>query len=357
MITAIRSAQTSHLCAARNVCSTRRRAAFTTASISAAAALLIMLTGCGPTSFMITPVRADRKLEEHVVLREAPLATQKIALIDVEGVLKNDRGGSLLGVQDENPVALFKEKLDRAARDARVKAIVLRINSPGGTVTASDLMYQEVLRFKQCTGKPVIASMLDVAASGGYYLACAADKIYAQPTTLTGSIGVIMLLPGVAGTMEKIGLSMRIFKSGDLKDASALFREMSPRDREMFNDLVARMYARFLNAVQDGRPELDEEHLRAVADGRVFLGPEAHEQGLVDEVGGIYEAVGAAKAAAGLCEENVLVVEYARPWGYRANVYARSDQPAPQVNMVNIQLPDWLTSPAPQMMYIWAPGW
>jgi protease-4 len=320
-------------------------------------ALLAVLAGCGPTSYLITPVPAERRLEEHVVLREAPLATRKIALIDVEGVLKDSRGSSLLGVPEENPVALFKEKLDHAARDSHVKAVVLRINSPGGTVTASDLMYRELCRFKECTGKPVVTSMLDLTASGGYYLACASDKIYALPTTVTGSIGVIMLLPEVAGTMEKLGMSMRVFKSGEMKDAGSLFRDMTPRDREMFQGLITEMYARFFAVVHEGRPGIPEDHLREIADGRVFLGPEAQKEGLVDEVGGVYEALGAAKAAAGLCDQNVIVVEYARPLGYRANIYARSDPPAPQVNMINIQLPEWLSSPSPQMMYLWAPAW
>lgn len=316
-----------------------------------------MLAGCAPTSFLITPVSGERRLDEHVVLREAPLATKKIALVDVEGLLKDSREGSLLGMPAESPVALFKEKLDRAARDSRVKAVVLRINSPGGTVTASDLMYEELCRFKKCTGKPVITSMLDLTASGGYYLACASDKIYALPTTVTGSIGVIMLLPEVAGTMQKLGMSMRVFKSGEMKDAGSIFRDMTPRDREMFNDLIARMYARFFAVVHEGRPQIAEDHLREIADGRVFLGPEAQKEGLVDEVGGVYEALGAAKAAAGLCDQNIIVVEYARPPGYRSNVYARTDQPAPQVNMINIQLPDWLNGQSPQMMYLWAPAW
>jgi protease IV len=356
MIAAIRSAAPSALPARASVSNASRpvRAARRLLGLTA---LLSLLAGCGPTSFLITPVSGERRLEEHVVLREAPLATTKIALIDVEGVLKDSRDSSLLGTPTENPVALFKEKLDRAARDSRVKAIVLRINSPGGTVTASDIMFDELRRFKKCTGKPVVTSMQDVAASGGYYIACASDKIYAMPTTITGSIGVIMLLPEVAGTMEKIGMRMRVFKSGEMKDAGSPFREMTPRDREMFDDLIARMYARFFGVVHDGRPVIAEEHLREIANGRVFLGTEAQKEGLVDEVGGVHEALAAAKGAAGLCDQDIIVVEYARPPGYRPNVYARTDQPAPQVNMVNIQLPDWLSSPSPQMMYLWAPGW
>jgi protease-4 len=356
MISAIRSAVTPSLRA--QAAASKARSPFLAGGVLISlTALLAGLSGCAPSSFLITPVPAERRLEEHVVLREAPLATKKIALVDVEGLLRDSRESSLLGPPGENPVALFKEKLDRAARDSRVKAVVLRINSPGGTITASDLMYHELLRFKDCTGKPVVTSMLDVAASGGYYLACGSDKIYALPTTITGSIGVIMLLPEISGTMQKLGMSMRVFKSGEMKDAGSIFRDMTPRDREMFNDLIARMYARFFDVVHDGRPEIAEDHLHEIADGRVFLGTEAQKEGLVDEVGGVHEALAAAKAAAGLCDQKVIVVEYARPLGYRPNVYARSDQPAPQVNMINIQLPDWLSGQSPQMMYLWAPAW
>ncbi len=323
----------------------------------AAAGWVALLGGCGPTSFLITPVPSERKLEEHIVLRESALATKKIALIDVEGLLRNSAESSLLGLPAENPVSLFKEKLDRAACDSHVKAIVLRINSPGGTVTASELMYHELRRFRECTGKPVVTSMLDVAASGGYYIACGSDKIYALPTTITGSIGVIMLSPEVTGTMEKLGLKMRVFKSGEMKDAGSMFREMTPRDRELFDDLISRMYARFVAVVHDGRPTIEQGRLPEVADGRVFLGTEARQQGLVDEIGGVYEALAAAKAAAGLADKNVVVVEYARPLGYRPNVYARAEQSPAQVNVVNIELPEWLKSPTPQVMYLWAPAW
>jgi len=315
-----------------------------------------MLCGCGSMSFLITPVPVSRALDEWVIIRESPWATRKIAVIDLDGVLKNARSRTLAGVVGENPVSLLKEKLDRAARDSRVRAVVVRINSPGGSVTASDLMYDELRRFREQSGKPVVASLLDVGASGGYYVACAADRIYAHPTTVTGSIGVIMLAPELTGTMELLGVRMHTFKSGDMKDAGSMFREMNDQDRAMFAGLVQKMYARFLEVVRRGRPGLSEERLRELADGRVFLAPEAKELGLIDEIGTLEDAVGAAKAAAGLADQKVLVVQYARPLEHRPNFYARTDQPA-QVNLVNLELPEWLAGPSPQFLYLWAPGW
>lgn len=318
---------------------------------------LVLLAGCGPTSFVITPISTKQELTEEVVLRESPWAVKKIALIDVDGVLQNARPNSLLGAAGENPVSLFKEKLDKAANDADVRAVVLRINSPGGGVTATDLMYTELLRFRERTGKPVVAAMLDLAASGGYYLACGADKIYALPTTVTGSIGVIMLTPEFAGTMAKIGVHMNVIKSGEMKDMASMFREMNDKDRAVLQGLIDGMYARFLNVVAQSRKSVDPDRLRQLADGRVYLGEEAKQLGLVDEIGTFPDALAAAKEAAGLANVNVKVVEYSRPLAYRPNIYAQSDQPPGQVNLVNVQLPEWLTGPAPQLMYVWAPGW
>ncbi|MCK4341746.1 MAG: signal peptide peptidase SppA [Phycisphaerae bacterium] len=316
-----------------------------------------LLLGCAPPSFLITPVPARQKLVEHVVERESVWATRKIALIDVDGVLTNARSSSLFGAVGENPVAVFTEKLDQAAADRHVRAVVIRINSPGGGVTASDLMYTELCRFRARSGKPVIAALLDIATSGGYYLACAADEIYAHPTTVTGSIGVIMLAPEFSGTMRKLGIQVNAIKSGDLKDAGSPFHEMSAEERAVFQGLIDQMYTRFFKVVARARGGIEPERLRKLADGRVYLGCEARENGLVDEIGTPRDAIRAAKRAAGLADKPIKVVQYSRPYLHRPNVYARTDQPPGQVNLVNIALPDWLDHPAPRFMYLWAPGW
>jgi protease-4 len=323
----------------------------------AGAVAVLLLSGCGPTSFLITPVPAKQALTEEVVLRESPWAVKKIALVDVEGVLQDVRSTSLLGTTSENPVSLFAEKLDKAAKDPYVRAVVLRINSPGGGVTATDLMYDELQHFRQRTHKPVIAAVLDVGASGGYYLACGADKIYALPTSITGSIGVIMIAPEFAGTLAKIGAHVNVIKSGALKDMGSPFREMNDKDRAVLQGLIDGMYGRFLDVVGRSRSSLSPERLHELADGRVYLGTQAKELGLIDEVGTLRHALAAAKQAGGLSGVKVKVVEYARPLAYRPNIYAQGGQPPGQVNLVNVQLPDWLSNPAGQLMYIWAPGW
>ncbi len=331
--------------------------------------------GCAPGGFLITPVKVDRALEEFVVARESALAERKIAVIDVDGLLSNRRSSSILAGSGENPVALFKEKLDKAAGDERVRALVLRINSPGGGVTASDLMHAELLRFKARMNKPVVACLLDVGASGAYYLACASDRILATPTSVVGSIGVVMLTPDLSGVMQKLGIEANVIKSGSMKDAGSPFRRMQEQERDYFQAMVNEMYERFLDVVLAGRPDLTRDQLRPLADGRVYVAPEAQRLGLIDEVGGMEAALLAARQAAGLADTPIVVVQYARPLAHRPNFYAQAaDLPvetvggsgalgaagavAPaQVNLIRVGLPEWMTDPSPQFLYLWAPTW
>jgi protease-4 len=327
------------------------------AGLATAALLAAGLAGCVPTSFLITPVSAARELQEFEVERESFWAHRKVALIDVDGVLRNRRSGSWLGLEEENPVSVLKEKLDKAAGDKEVKAVVLRINSPGGGVTASDLMYRLVRDFRGRSGKPVVAYLMDVGTSGAYYLACAAERIYAHPTSVTGSIGVIMVAPDLSGTMQKVGLRANVIKSGELKDAGSPLREMTERDRAVFQQMIGAMYERFLGVVAEGRPHLDRATLRALADGRVYLAEEARAHGLVDEVGTIDDAIRAAREAADLEQRKIVVVQYARPVSHRPNVYARvPGDSVRSINLIQVELPEWLTGVGPQFLYLWVPG-
>ncbi len=319
-------------------------------------ALAAFAPGCAPPSLLITPVSSSRALVESVVLREDAWAARKIALIDVEGVISNAREQSLLGPSGENPVSLFQEKLDKARGDDAVKAVVLRINSPGGGVTASDLMHGELRRFREKSGKPVVACLMDVAASGGYYLACGADRIIAHPTTVTGSIGVIMMLPDFSGVMRRIGVDVVAIKSGPLKDAGSPFRAMKDSERPVFQKIIDAMYERFLDVVSRSRPALTRDRIRELADGRVYLADEALETGLIDEIGTLRAALDAAKGLAGIADRDIVVVQYARPLGYRPNIYSRSsDAPAATVNLLNVELPPWLRGGHPQFLYLWSP--
>ena len=317
--------------------------------------ILLPAAGCAPTAYKITPIPADRSLEATVVIDEGGWSPAKIVLIDVDGILTNRRSFSLFD-EGENAVSLFVEKLDKAAADKNVRAVVLRINSPGGAVTASDLMYSELLHFKERTGgkRPVVAVLMDVAASGGYYVACGADEIVAHPTTVTGSIGVIMQMVNFADTMRRIGIETDAITSGQMKDAGSPLRKMKPAEREVFQELVDQFFDRFVQVVAAGRPGLDEDKVREIADGRVYSAEEAVELGFVDRIGTLRDAIAAIKAK--IKAERVRVVAYHRPLGWKPNVYAQTPAGPAQVNLVNVVLPQGWPYPQPRFLYLWAPG-
>lgn len=314
--------------------------------------MLLAAGGCLPDSFIITPIAHKQALVEEELYRDGVFTDGTIAVIDVEGIIMNANARSLF-TPGENPVVHFLEQLDKARRDSRVRAVVLRVNSPGGTVTAAELMHQELMRFRKC-GKPVVVMMLDVAASGAYYIACAADEIVAAKSTVTGSIGVIMQTFDATGTMNKIGLRADAIKSGDQKGAGSPFEAMTPEQRAVFQQMIDELYGQFVDVVADGR-SLERARAEELADGRIYTAPQALALGLVDRIGTMQDAIGRAKERAGL--RRVKVVTYMRPYGFAPNYYAQ--QPAQpgvsQVNLLNVDLGErWRTGFAP-FMYLWLP--
>jgi protease-4 len=308
--------------------------------------------GCSPSgSFKVSMVPEDQTLREQIVHRDPGWVTSRIAVVDISGILMNASEPKLFS-EGEHVVSLLVEKLTAAAEDSRVKAVVLRINSPGGSVTASDILYQEIKAFKKKTGKPVVAYFQDVAASGGYYLACAADEIIAERTTVTGSIGVLMQMVDFSGTMSKIGITADAITSGTFKDAGSPLRKMKPEEREVFQKIVEGLYQQFLDVVAEGRPKLSREQIMKLADGRVYTAPQALEAGLIDRIATLEEAVQIAKQRANVKVAHTVV--YHRPLEWKSSIYAKAPPAAtPTVNLVNIDLPpDW--SMRPRFMYLWS---
>jgi protease-4 len=314
---------------------------------------LALLTGCGTPSFLITPVQNTNALQEIEVAKGK--RRDKIAMIEVEGMLMNAKSGGFLQ-PSENPLSLFTQQMEQAAKDDSVKAVVLRVNSPGGTVTTSDAMYQIVMRFKQKTRKPVVAAMQEVAASGGYYVSLAADRIVAQPTTVVGSIGVIFNTFDLSGTMNKIGAQANAIKSGPLKDMGSPFKHLSDEERAVMQGIVDEYYARFLAVVAEHRHIPESEQRKMIADGRVFSGQRAKELGLIDDVGLLEDALDVTRKLADAPDARVVM--YKRPFGYRGSIYATSDVPTPQANgaggVTKLELPGgpWLPS---GFYYLWQP--
>jgi protease-4 len=213
------------------------------------------------------------------------------------------KGGIGLGDGGADGESIMKQ-VKRFETDDSVKAVVVRIDSPGGSVGPSQEIHDEVQRLAE--KKPVVCSLGNVAASGGFYVAVACPKIVAAPGTLTGSIGVISQFVNVKGLAERFDVKMETVKSGKLKDAGNPFRDMTPEDRAYWQGLIDRVHGQFIAAVAEGR-DLDEDDVRKIADGRVLTGAEAKDLGLVDELGNFYDAVELAKTQAKLTGEPHLV--------------------------------------------------
>lgn len=313
--------------------------------------LLAFAGGCGTPSLLITPVANTNQLEETRVAPGKGWFPDKIAIIEVEGMLVNAKSGGLLQAT-ENPLSLFVQELNRAAADSAVKAIVLRVNSPGGTVSCSDAMYQILKRFKAKTHKPVVASCQEVAASGAYYVSCAADRIVAQPTSIVGSIGVIFETYNLQGTMAKLGIRPGAFKSAAHKDIGSPFREPTPEEDRIMQGMVDEYYARFKGVVTSNR-RVPEADFTTVTDGRVFSGQDAVRLGLVDRTGLLEDAIHLARDLAHA--PNAEVIEYKRPYGYGGSIYALNSVPQPKADVLQLQLPEAATLLPAGFYYLWQP--
>jgi protease-4 len=278
--------------------------------------LCIAAAGCSIPTVLVQPVSNSPALEETVV-RPGKTSRRKVAVIEVEGLLANaTTGGGFLGTE-ENKVSLFRQQLGRAAADDRVKAVVLRINSPGGTVAASEAMYGDLRKFQEKTGKPVVAACQDVAASGAYYVAAAADEIHAAPGSLVGSIGVIFQTLDVSPLLDDVGIQITPITSGPLKDLASPFDGLSDAERDVLSGIVAEMHAQFTGVVLEHRNLADPSQ---AFDGRVYTGRGAVAAGLVDVVTDLDASLDRAAELADA--EGASVVMYKRPYGYRGSVYA-----------------------------------
>jgi len=231
----------------------------------------------------------------------------KIAVINIAGEIIES--SSALDMSNGVVSTIVSNELKKAHEDKNVKAVVLSVNSPGGGVNPSFEIYKWVKALK-LNNKPVVVSMGDMAASGGYLLSAPADKIYALPTTWTGSIGVIMSLPNYEGLFEKIGYKEIVIKSGKLKDMGSSSRALSDEEKAVFQNMIDDAYDQFVTIVAEGRGK-DKAEIKKIADGRIYSGKQAKENGLVDELGGLDDAI---KEAANLSHiTDYTVVEYSRP--------------------------------------------
>lgn len=278
--------------------------------------IVAALSACSPQ--VRIDLLGEDKLQE-VVLAASP-AREKVLMIDIDGTISAALETSFLG-REKSVVARVFERLERAAADPLVKAVILRLDTPGGEVTASDIVYHEVLRFKERTGRPVVGLMMSVAASGGYYIASACDAIIAHPSTLTGSIGVISIYPSVEALMAKIGIKVDVIKSGPAKDSGSPFRDMTEEEKRTFQAIIDEYYEGFLAVVAKGRQgKIAAADLRRIADGRVYTAPQALKLGLIDAIGYFDDAFAKARDLASL--RAAKLVSYTYFPKTKSNVYA-----------------------------------
>ena len=274
----------------------------------------------------------------------------KILIVDISGVISEESGDGM--VEEPSIVARVKEELLIAQQDKQIKAVVLRINSPGGTVTASDLIYHEILQFKEKTGIKVIAAISGMGASGAYYIAMAADKVIAHPTAITGSIGVIMLHMDLHGLLEKFGVGADAIKSGARKDMGSPFRKMMPEDRDLFQKMILEMQGQFLEIVAKGRKEITPKQLELISDGRILSAKQAKEFKLIDHIGHMDYTLDIAKQEAGIKEAKIIA--YRRSYEYLHNVYSRASGMDP-LSLSKIDPKGLLRERSMNFFYLWMP--
>ena len=318
------------------------------------AALLVLTStiasGCVLFTGDFSPLwRGPQPLQERVVSGEGDA---KLLIIDLSGLITSEKRSAALGLRmRESTVARVEAELRRADEDDEIKALILRINSPGGSVTASDIIFEQLMRFKDKHQMPVVAELMDVATSGAYYTALAADEIIAHPTTVTGSIGVVFSSVSAAGLLEKIGVRNQTITTGKMKDIGSPLRTMTPEERQLLENLLGGMQTRFVGLVRKRRPGLTPEMEKVMTDGRIFSAEQALAGGLIDRIGYLEDAIELIKQRAGL--EEAVVIMYRRPDEFASSVYSRTGGGGVQLNVVNLDLEP--LSSTPQFLYLWMP--
>jgi len=301
-----------------------------TLSVMANFLLIFMLIGI----FMVFASRQRTTLTEEVV-REGPMRA-KIAMITIDGV-----------IYDEQADSVYRQ-LQAAKKDRRVKAVIVRVNSPGGTISASDQIYDQIRKFRDKTNKPVVAFMQGVAASGGYYTSVACEKIIAEPTIVTGSIGVISSYLVVQELLEeKLGILPVIIKSGEKKDWPSSFRPPEQKEIEyMENKLIKPALKRFVDIVAEGRKaSLSLPEVTRLADGSIFGAQEALDEKLIDQIGYLDDAINLVKSLAGIDEAQV--IRYNRPFSFSDLLSYRAQ------NTLKLDRNTLHNLGTPEIMYLW----
>jgi len=299
-------------------------------SVIANIALFLMLIG-----LFAVFATGQRDVFAEEILRDGPRSA-KIAVIAINGVIDDE--------QSEN----FYESIRSARKDKRIKGLIVRVNSPGGAVSASDQIHNEILKYREEAKKPVIAFMQGVAASGGYYTSVACEKIMAEPTTITGSVGVIAGYLVLQELLEgKLGIQPFIIKKGEKKDWPSSFRQPTEEELQYLDDkLLTPAYERFVQLVDEGRPALTLDDVKKLADGSIYGAQEALDEKMIDEIGYLDDAIEMVKSLAGI--EKAQVVQYEKRFSW-ADFLGTSSK-----NFLKIDRAILYELSTPQILYLWS---
>jgi protease-4 len=316
-----------------------------------AVVVVLFLIGCQVPKIRLFPSAAD-PLQEYTLAGEEK---GKVLVIPIRGTISDAPKRQFI-ITRPSMVQEVVSQLRKAEKDPEVKALLLKINSPGGSVTASDILYNEIVAFKQKTKAKVVVAMMGVAASGGYYISLPADYILAHPTSVTGSVGVLFLRPDMTGLMDKIGIDVEVSKTGKHKDMGSPFRQATAEERQIIKDLIDQLGKRFLDLIAEHR-KIDPQNLQEISSARIFLADDALKRGMVDGVGYIGEAVSLAKKLAEL-PENAKVVVYRRTEYPDDNLYntSTSHYEGRGLSIISLDLPASLTFFQAGFYYLWQPG-
>ena len=316
-----------------------------------AVVVVLFLIGCQAPRIRLFPSAAD-PLQEYTL---EGTEKGKVLVISIRGTISDAPKKQFITTRP-SMVQEVVSQLRKAGKDPEVRAVLLKVNSPGGSVTASDILYNEIVAFKQKTKAKVVVAMMGVAASGGYYISLPADYILAHPTSLTGSVGVLFLRPDVAGLMDKIGVDVEVSKTGKNKDMGSPFRQATAEEKQIIKGLIDQLGKQFLDRIAEHR-KIDPENLKAISAARIFLANDALKLGMVDSIGYLAEAVSQAKKLADL-PENAKIVVYRRTEYPDDNIYntSTSHYGGRGLSIISLDLPASLTSFQAGFYYLWQPG-
>ena len=295
-----------------------------------------------PGEVIATVVRAGQS--------QSPSA--RVALVDVDGLLLNQNYGSLAAVGD-NPLAGFRDKLEAAARDPQVVAVLLRVNSPGGSVTACDIMAEELRQFRAETHKPIVACLMDVATSGAYYVAAGSDQIVAHPTALTGGLGVVFNHFNLEDAMAQLNVVSDPVKSGENIDMGTVTRVLDDNMRPLLQKMADSYREHLERKIKERRTTMTAQDQQTLKDGRIVVASEGLALHLVDRIGYLHDAIALAEQISGVSNAEVVLLHRT---GYPAHsLYAITPSPAPLTESLPFSYPGLDRTKLPSFLYLWQP--